>query len=264
MGVSYFKKWTRYSMSLVSTSSKIVGGSALAGFGIAFGRDIYKGTKKNKGQVLFLIVAIASLFTVYFSSMWIFRNYRTVTEGAIKRLGALALFIPGYYLAFLCLYILISILAGLFHMELEIIPDVNFVIAWKELLGDLFLYLVGSEGSDNGNVLNTRIYRKIWLIDFSVLHLVIFFGALSGLAHRKKRRQAWIAEDHNRKFLAENGIEELDDTHFRDRSGNRYRLENIFASQIELFAEGRRNKRAYISVDSAGKFTAWSGIVSIA
>jgi hypothetical protein len=78
------------------------------------------------------------------------------------------------------------------------------------------------------------------------------------------RRLARAAEKHNAAFFAEHGIVELDSKHFRDSEDSRYRLENIFRSEIELFAEGKRNKRAYIEVDETGKSVSWSSLTSIA
>ena len=96
-----------------------------------------------------------------------------------------------------------------------------------------------------------------------VQHVLILAGLINGLRHRKKRRLVWEVEDHNAEFLERNGIEELDDEHFRDTEGNRYRLENVRPREVELFAEGRRGKRAYIGIDEDGRFTTWSGLTSI-
>ena len=56
----------------------------------------------------------------------------------------------------------------------------------------------------------------------------------------------WEAEDRNAEFFLEHGTEELDEERYRDSEGNRYRLEHVRSGGIELFAEGKRGKKAYI------------------
>ena len=101
-------------------------------------------------------------------------------------------------------------------------------------------------------------------ITFLLQNLLVLAGCLTGYFQSKKRRLAWEAEAHNVSFFDENGLEQLDDNNLRDIEGNRFRLKNMFANEIEFIAEGRRSKRAYIKYDETGKYTEWSGLVSIA
>ena len=101
------------------------------------------------------------------------------------------------------------------------------------------------------------------LFAFIGVNFVVLLGVLSGIKHKNKRRLAWDIEKHNERFLEENEIEELDEINFRDANGNRFKIENIFAGEIEFMAVGKRNKRAYIKIDDCGKFLSWSGIVSL-
>ena len=266
-------------MSLISTSSKIVGGSALAGFGLSIGRDVYKGTKKNSGQLILALLLMLAIFTLYMTSIWFFRNYRSFFGGMIKRIGAAIFFVPSYFVTFAGLYTAIYIPVAMLDLEMSFVPlemfsvsIADYVVEWRSLLGEFLSRIFTSVGANSGNEassigeptgLRREVDQRILLAVFLLQHLIIFSGVLSGLRHRRKRQMAWTAEDHNSKFLHENGIEELDETHFRDSVGNRYRLHNVFLREIELFAEGKRNRRAYIQVDEAGKFTSWSGLTSI-
>ena len=266
-------------MSLISTSSKIVGGSALAGFGLSIGRDVYKGTKKNSGQLILALLLMLAIFTLYMTSIWFFRNYRSFFGGMIKRIGAAIFFVPSYFVTFAGLYTAIYIPVAMLDLEMSFVPlemfsvsIADYVVEWRSLLGEFLSRIFTSVGANSGNEassigeptgLRREVDQRILLAVFLLQHLIIFSGVLSGLRHRRKRQMAWTAEDHNSKFLHENGIEELDETHFRDSLGNRYRLHNVFLREIELFAEGKRNRRAYIQVDEAGKFTSWRGLTSI-
>ena len=64
----------------------IIAGSALTGFGLAFGRDVYK---KAKDKWLWLLVLLLCLIGVFFAGIWLFRNYRTFIGTVVKKLGAL-------------------------------------------------------------------------------------------------------------------------------------------------------------------------------
>jgi hypothetical protein len=269
-------------MSLITTSSKIIGGSALAGFGLSFGRDVYKGTKKSIGKLLLLLIFVAALMLLYTTSVWLFRNYASLIGGFFKRLGALALFIPSYYITFGGLYAIFYLAYGWFGIELTLVPleilalpIAEYSIEWRSYMGE-FLSLVfnsvtetttnnnDQNSIDGGKEIPGHMDQKILILVFFLQHLIIFFGVVGGVKHRTRRRTVWEAEEHNSEFLRNNGIEELDENNFRDSQGNRYRLHNIFEREIELFAEGRRNMRAYIQVDETGKFSSWSGLVSIA
>ena len=66
----------------------IIAGSALAGFGLSLGRDVYRKAKKRWP----LIVILLCLVGVFFGSMWLFRNYRTATGSIFKKLGLCSFF----------------------------------------------------------------------------------------------------------------------------------------------------------------------------
>jgi len=102
--------------------------------------------------------------------------------------------------------------------------------------------------------------------------MVLFaVGAVIGYGHRRKRRMAWDAEDHNAAFMEENGLEVVDGDdsggmRLRDHAqGIGYRLMDRLSSagELEFAALGKRNKRGYIHYDETGKYTEWSGLSDI-
>ena len=202
-------------MSIIYSIPETIAGSAVRGFGFAFGRDIYSATKKRSQYIVLTAIAVAALLMNYVSVLWIVRNYQTASQSVLAKLGGLIAFAASYALVFV-------------------------VSTW-----------VGEEVP----VVATAIV--------AVQHGLILAGLINGLRHRRKRRLVWEVEDHNEEFFLEHGIEELDEEHYRDSEGNRYRLEYVRPSEIELFAEGRRGKRAYIGVDEEGRFITWSGLTSI-
>ena len=202
-------------MSIIYAIPETIAGSAVRGFGFAFGRDLYGAAKKRTRNILLLAVAVAVLFMNYISVLWVVRNYQTTGQSILAKLGGLVAFGVSYAL----------------------------------------VYVVSTWVAQDSPELSILI--------LVVQHVLILAGIINGLRHRKRRRLVWEVEDHNAEFLELNGIEELDDEHFRDTDGNRYRLEDVRQSEIELFAEGRRGKRAYIGIDDDGRFTSWSGLTSI-
>ena len=92
-----------------------------------------------------------------------------------------------------------------------------------------------------------------------------------GIGHRRKRRLAWEAEEHNECFLTEHDLEVTDadekgNLRLRDHSSNvGYRLMDDLelAGELEFMALGKRNKRSYLQYDGTGKYTNWTGLADI-
>ena len=220
-------------MSLIGLAPKIVAGSALAGFGLAFGRDVYRQVKKNwlilavVGSIVFL------LFGIFISAVWVSRNYKTWAGSLFKRIGAI-LSLCGCYVV---TYFLILFVDFLIETDPEQI-DVETVLA-----------------HDTGTA---------YLVGLAIQNLILLAGLVVGLRQRRKRGIAWDTEASNVAFFEEHGLELLDDENFRDEEGNRYRLKNVFRNEMEFQAEGRRGKRGYIQFDENGKYVSWSGLTNIA
>ena len=227
-------------MSIVSLAPKIVAGSSFAGFGLSLGRDVYKETKKNIGLIILFFLVLFLIIGQYSSSVWLFRNYRTLAGTIFKKFFAL--------IAFMFFYIIITNILLIIEGTPEIINALE-----TGLFDPVLVHLFSSLGTSS-----------FLGISFLLQNLLILVGFFVGYFQRKKRRLAWEAEKHNIAFFISNGLELLDEKNVRDADGNRYRLKNMFANEIEFIAEGRRNKRGYIKYDKTGKYIDWSGMVSIA
>ena len=226
-------------VSVARYAPAIIGGSALAGFGLSLGRDIYKKAKRH-WPLLLILVCLAG---VYFAGLWLFRNYRTLAGSILKKAGALVVLV----LSCTGIYTGAAIAVGVFA------PSVP---APQDEMGNPTI------GSFPGSLL-------LWtLIVQGVLFLA---GAAVGMSHRRKRRLAWEAEEHNEGFLREHDLEVVD----ADEKGN-LRLRDLSSSvgyrlvddlklggELEFMALGKRNKRAYLQYDGTGKYTSWSGLTEV-
>ena len=244
--------------SVARYAPSIVAGSALAGFGLSFGRDIYKQTKKNWPIVLVL----ACLVGVYFAGMWLFRNYRTFAGSVFKRLGALIMLVAS------CagVYIGVGLVAAMFLPV--IVPFAG------EAYPDEIKNEVPVDSAKNVDITNASAdlifsHPLVWIL---VVQGVLFLvGAMVGISHRRKRRLAWEAEAHNEQFMYELGLEVIDrdekgNIRLRDQSeGVGYRMMDDLeiVGELEFMALGKRNKRGYMQYDDTGKYTHWSGLVEV-
>lgn len=218
-------------MSIVKLAPKIVAGSALAGFGLAFGRDVYRKTKKNLLLVAALALVTIAFYGLFVCCVWIGRNYESWAGSIFKKLGALAALAVCFGISFYLILFLDSAI-------IEVSQGAESAAAPEGLFPVFF----------GGIVLQV---------------LIMVSGLIFGLVQRKKRRIAWVTEKSNIQFFEDHGIEELDDEHLRDSEGNRYKLKNVFKGELEFQAEGRRGKRGYITFDENGKYISWSGLANI-
>ena len=225
--------------SVARYAPAIIAGSALAGFGLSLGRDIYKKAKRH-WPLLLVLVCLAG---VYFAGLWLFRNYRTLAGSFLKKLGALIVLV----LSCIAVYAGTVIALGVF------VPS---GLTPQEEMGS------SATGSFSGFLL---------LCILIVQGVLFLAGAAVGMSHRRRRRHAWEAEEHNERFLREHDLEvvnadEKGNLRLRDHSSNvGYRLMDDLklGGELEFMALGKRNKRAYLQYDDTGKYTSWSGLTEV-
>ena len=101
--------------------------------------------------------------------------------------------------------------------------------------------------------------------DFTNLLILILIcvGLFVGILQRKKRKLMWAAENHNFDFINKLEFSEIEKYIYRDKDFQEYRLENVLRDYLEFMPEGKRGKRAYISIDNKGCYKDWSGIIKI-
>ncbi len=90
-------------------------------------------------------------------------------------------------------------------------------------------------------------------------------GLLVGMTERPKRMEEFAVVRDNAQFLARSGILATgreDVTHY-DAQHNPLRYMETSGQQQIFMAVGRRNKRAYIQLDTSGRMVSYSGIVSL-
>lgn len=213
---------------LVRHAPAIIAGSALAGFGLSFGRDAYRKAKEKWP----LVVILLCLAGVFFASMWLFRNYRTAAGSIFKKLGALIVLVG---LGVVFHYVLaVALPAMLVEAEQAGIIVENALLYGFAFYGVLFLV---------GALVGIRHRRKRRLAWDAETHNAVFLDE-QGL-------EAVNADDKGNLRLRDivNGIG--------------YRLSNDLSGtgELEFMALGKRNKRGYIRYDEAGRFVSWSGLV---
>ena len=226
--------------SLIRLAPQLLAGSAVAGVGFAFGRDIYRATKKHWVPVLILVALTSCLYGLFVSSVWMAHNYRTRLGSTGKRLAAFLLFVVCYFALLYVNVFLIEIASG----TTETVGTT--IVLWETHAGSL----------TDGSPLS---------IGFSVQNAVAVVGFILGVIQRRRRRLLWQAEEANATFLADHGLQQLDEKNMRDSEGNRFELANQFSriNEIEFIAVGQAGKSGYLCYDETGKYTAWSGLVPI-
>ncbi|MBL6936626.1 MAG: hypothetical protein ISS15_11735 [Alphaproteobacteria bacterium] len=93
----------------------------------------------------------------------------------------------------------------------------------------------------------------------------VMIGAITGLIERPARIQAIAVRRYNDDFLLRNGIRATGDqdvTHY-DPQNNPLRLMERQSDRLVFMAVSRRNRRAYISLDTEGRMVSYSGIVKL-
>ncbi len=213
--------------SIARYAPAIIGGSALAGFGLSLGRDAYKKAKQN-WPILLILVCLAG---VYFAGMWMFRNYRTPAGSILKKSGALIV------LVLCCTGIhagAVAALAMLAPDNMNVESFFSFPLLWITIVqGVLFIAgaIVGMS--------HRRKRRLAW--------------------EAEECNERFLAE-HDLEIV---DADEQGNLRLRDHSSSvGYRLMDDLelAGELEFMALGKRSKRGYMQYDDTGKYTDWSGL----
>jgi hypothetical protein len=198
-----------------------VGGAAVAGFGLSFGRDVYKKTKNNIG-VIALVFAV--IFCPFIGGRGLLRGHARGLFGTIflTLLGSVFLIVIGFCgAAFLAFEVVVM---G------KIDPDNPLPLAL--LVGFLTTAVITGVG-----VLVGLIQRPARLKAIAV----------------SKANEEFLT---NNGFMETNGT---DITHY-DPSGQALRFLEAHPDRLVFMAVGRRGKRAYIDLDSDGRMVGYSGV----
>ncbi|ESX14459.1 hypothetical protein X768_01675 [Mesorhizobium sp. LSJC265A00] len=199
-----------------------IGGTAVAGFGFAFGRDIYKKTKKNVELIALLLAAV---FCPFIGGRGLVRGHDRGIFGTIflTVLGSVLLIVAGFCAATLLLFgVLVMFNDGNAHSPLR-------------------FALVGG---------------------FVVTAIIAMIGLVAGVVQRPKRLKVIAVAKFNDRFLKENGFQETDgdDITHHDANGQMLRFLEGHPDRLVFLAVGRRGKRAFIDLDQDGRMVSYSGI----
>ena len=240
---------------LIKSSAKILGGSAIAGFGLSFGRDVYKTSKKNLKKIGWLLLLAVILGGTYTGGVWLARNYETIWGSIFKRIGALLFLIP-------CFLVLMPISFFAFELVSEV---KNGSTTQETMQAEAANELIDESGASAAKSIEDFDLSDIKLLApaFYLPGGIMLIGMIAGSFQRNKRRLVWEAEHANEDFMATQGlIEHEDGTIEEQTTGQHYRIDYVGDRRITLFPIGRRGKRAYINIDTDGKYSEFTGLIS--
>ena len=255
-------------MGLVGATTKHVFSSAVSGFGLSFGRDIYRKTVKHKWKILAVIIFLVSIGIVFYLGVWIARNQKNFFYSLFSKVISIALLPLFGAIASICLAV-ISMAPDLFLGGQSQPYVLSLSNNFRELNILVFGFVIDAlnfldltniiQFFDEGLKLQSSYF---FLTNFLVICIFVL-GILRGLSQRSKRNLSWKVEKHNEKFLETNGITEIGDNKYRDSDHQEYRFEKFSGNTIELFPEGTRGKRGYIRFNEQGFFNDWSGMITV-
>lgn len=228
---------------LAASTSQLIYGYSVAGFGFSLGRGIFQGVKKSWQLVVLAVVLAGAILLPIMSSSKVARWY--------------PIGFSGWLFKKLLLWSFVS-LVGLGLVVLIVIMFAQSPIVLAEMKAFLF----------TADLINQKQAEFEIAIVMSVLLWLglTLIGLIHGTVLRGKRKLAHELEKHNQNFLNEQGIKEVASsgtfTHV-DPSGEKLRFNAIGPELAEFFVVGRRNKRAYLMMDEQGRFTQYTGIVSL-
>ena len=100
---------------------RILSGSVIAGFGLSAGRDLYREAKKN-----FLLALIAvCLIGIFFSGIWLARQYESLIGAVFARLGALVVLAGSFCVVQISLIFLLAMFGMLDGSVTETSIEIN-------------------------------------------------------------------------------------------------------------------------------------------
>lgn len=198
-----------------------VGGAAVAGFGLAFGRDIYKKSRKNI-EIILLLLAI--IFCPFIGGRGLIRGH---DRGLV---GTIFLTIVGSILLITVGYIAAALLAFQTVVLGNVEPDNALPLAL--LCGFVTTAFITGIGVLVGLVQRPKRLKAIAAI---------------------RANNRFLTDNGFRE------TDGTDITHY-DPSGQALRFLEAHADRLVFMAVGRRGKRAYIDLNEDGRMVSYSGV----
>jgi hypothetical protein len=208
----------RSKLALVAAGA---GGAAVAGFGLSFGRDIYKKSKKNI-DVILLILAV--IFCPFIGGRGLVRGHDRGLIGTI-------------FLTVVWSILLIAI---------------GFCAATLVVLG------IGSmDKSDPANPLPFALLGG-FVVSAAVAAIGVIAGLIQ---RPKRLKAIAVSKDNDKFLADNGfrETEGTDITHY-DPNGQALRFLEAHRDRLVFMVVGRRGKRAYIDLDQDGRMVGYSGV----
>lgn len=198
------------------------GGAAVGGFGLAFGRDIYKKSKKNIG---FILLLLAVIFCSFIGGRDLVRGHDRSVFGTIflTSIGSVFLILAGFCAA----TILVSQIVVMGNID----PNNPFPLAL--LGGFVFTAITTGIGFLVGSFQRPKRLKAIAV---------------------RKANEEFLTDNGFRE------TDGKDITHY-DPSGQALRFLEFHPDRLVFMAIGRRGKRAFINLDQDGRMVSYSGVV---
>lgn len=241
--------------NLLKSSARILGGSAIAGIGFSFGRDVYRNAKKpdTKNAIIAALIFVGAILGAYIGGVWLARNYQTIWGSTFKRIAGVIILVP----SFAILLIVGSWFTGAPSASVE--SDVETKVEFAEI--EKTPETEGSVSSASADVESPSSMFSVGSYFFPCGVLLV--GLVAGGFQRSKRKTVWAAELANEQFMKDKGLIEHEDGTIEDEStGQHYRVDHVGTRRITLFPIGRRGKRAYIKIEEGGKYSEFTGIIA--
>jgi hypothetical protein len=241
---------------LIKSSAKILGGSAIAGIGFSFGRDIYKKAKNPdlRVPIIITIILLSSVVGTYSGGVWLARNYPSAWGSIFKRIGAALVIIPSF--------MLLLFIGSLFTNTTSTAQSTDTQTPHESSDPRILSQQDETHHSQANNPAQTSISFPIGA--YYLPSGLLLIGIAAGTSQRKKRTTTWEIEEANEAFMKNNGLIEHEDETIEDEAtGQHYRIDHLGSRRITLFPIGKRGKRAYINIDDSGRYTDYTGVTSI-
>jgi len=241
--------------SLIKSSARILGGSAIAGIGFSFGRDLYRNAKKpdTRNMIIAGLLLLGSIIGAYVGGVWLARNYQSIWGSIFKRIGSVLVLMP----SFAILLFVGSWVIG----QTSSNQDSDAVGLEESTKVEKPTEIETQNPPATGDEQSSGFSVPVGAYYLPCGSLLV--GLVVGGFQRKKRKLVWDAEQANERFMVERGLIEHEDGTLEDEStGQHYRIDSLGDRRITLFPIGKRGKRAYINIESNGRYSEFTGTVS--
>ena len=198
-------------MNLIQTTTNHVFSSAISGFGLSFGRDIYRGFSKYKWIIIAIIFFVLCIFMVFTLGVWTSRNQKNSFYSVLTKIFSISLLPIFGAISSVCLVVIFGVpdyflTDGSGQGEFSFLGISNSLREYHALVFGYIIHpiidvLINYFPKDEiffRGLQNTKS-SYMFLTNFLVLGIFLI-GLYIGYSQRRLRELAWKSEKHNHKF----------------------------------------------------------------